>query len=113
MQTNAASWAAKRALLFPPETVPLLGNVTRAIDEGNDAKFSPLVNVMDKAVTGRDVHDVLTLIGLMTKTPVLSPIGRRIGYQTDVNQGEVNPTSGADYARGMVTGVASKGSKRR
>lgn len=48
---NAAEWAAKRALLFPPETVPLLGNMTRAIEEGNDAKFSPFVGVIDKAVT--------------------------------------------------------------
>jgi hypothetical protein len=47
---NAAEWAAHRALLFPPETLPLLGNVTRAIDEGSDAKFTPMVNVVDKAV---------------------------------------------------------------
>lgn len=48
---NAGEWAARRALLFPLETVPLLGNVSRAIDERNDAKFTPLVNMVDKAVT--------------------------------------------------------------
>ena len=67
----------------------------------------------DRTVDGRDVHDVLTLMGLMMKSPVLSPLGSRIEYQMDINQGKVNPTSGADYVRGMATGVASKGSRVR
>lgn len=46
---NAGLWAAKRALLFAPETVPLVGDATQAIFEGGDAKFTPLMNVAEKA----------------------------------------------------------------
>jgi hypothetical protein len=48
---NPGEWAAKRALLFPIETIPILGNAVRAWEEGTDAKFTPIINVVTKAVT--------------------------------------------------------------
>jgi hypothetical protein len=65
----------------------------------------------DKDVTGRNVRDVLTLITLLTGVPV-SALGRPAGYLIDVERGEIEPESGYDMIRGMITGTATPESKR-
>jgi hypothetical protein len=65
----------------------------------------------DKDVTGRNVRDVLTLITLLTGVPV-SALGRPAGYLVDVERGEIEPESGYDMIRGMITGTATPESKR-
>jgi hypothetical protein len=45
---NPGLWAAKKALLFSADTVPLLGSLAHVIVEGRDMKFTPLVNAMEK-----------------------------------------------------------------
>jgi len=66
----------------------------------------------DKEVTGKNVRDVLTAISLATGVPV-AVLGRPVGYAVDVNRGKVNPTSKADYARGLITGKASEESVKK
>lgn len=70
------------------------------------------INIVDpeKDVTGKNVRDVLTLVSLVTGIPV-TVLGRPIGYQVDVSRGKIEPTSVADYARGLVTGKASPSSR--
>jgi hypothetical protein len=65
----------------------------------------------DKDLTGRNVRDVLTLITLLTGVPV-SALGRPAGYLVDVERGEIEPESGYDMIRGMITGTATPESKR-
>jgi hypothetical protein len=40
-------------------------------------------------------------------------VARPLGYLAGVDQGTISPTSTADAARGLVTGVASPESKTR
>jgi hypothetical protein len=72
------------------------------------------INIVDKdkEVTGKNVRDVLTAISLATGVPV-AVLGRPLGYAVDVNRGKVNPTSNADYVRGLVTGKASEESVKK
>jgi hypothetical protein len=39
---NAGLWAAKRALLFPAETIPVIGNILEGAEGKGDVSFSPL-----------------------------------------------------------------------
>jgi hypothetical protein len=72
-----------------------------------------VINVVseDKEITGRNVRDVLTLLSLVTGIPV-TVLGRPVGYAIDVERGNIEPTSKADYVRGLVTGKASELSKQ-
>jgi hypothetical protein len=71
------------------------------------------INIVDpdKEVTGKNVRDILTLISLATGIPV-TVLGRPIGYAIDVERGKIEPTSEADYIRGLVTGKASESSRQ-
>jgi hypothetical protein len=73
-----------------------------------------IINVVseDKEITGQNVKDVMTLISLTTGIPV-TLLGRPVSYLIDVNRGKVEPTSTADYMRGLITGTATKESKKR
>ena len=66
----------------------------------------------DKEVTGQNVKDVMTLISLTTGVPV-TLLGRPVSYLVDVNRGKVEPTSTVDLMRGLITGTATKESKKR
>lgn len=57
------------------------------------------------------IKDSLTLVSMITGVPV-NVLGKPLGYMADVSQGKVIPTSTADAARGLVSGVASPDSKR-
>lgn len=47
---NPGEWAAMRALLFPVETIPLLGNIAKAIETKGDVQFSPVANIGTRIV---------------------------------------------------------------
>lgn len=65
----------------------------------------------DKDVTGKNVRDILTLVSLVTGIPV-TVLGRPIGYAIEVERGKIEPTSTADYIRGLATGKASESSRQ-
>ena len=66
----------------------------------------------EKDITGKNVRDVLTLISLATGIPLMI-VGKPVGYAVDVANDKINPTSGADYVRGLITGKASEDSKKK
>ena len=66
----------------------------------------------DKEITGKNVKDVATLISVTTGIPV-TLVGRPASYLVDVERGAVEPTSKADFVRGLITGTATKESKKR
>ena len=66
----------------------------------------------DKEITGQNVKDVATLISVSTGIPV-TLLGRPASYLVDVERGKVKPTSKADFVRGLITGTATKESKKR
>ena len=66
----------------------------------------------DKEITGQNVKDVATLISVSTGIPV-TLLGRPASYLVDVERGKINPTSKADFVRGLITGTATKESKKR
>ena len=72
------------------------------------------INVVnpEKDITGKNVRDVLTLISLATGIPLMI-VGKPVGYAVDVANDKINPTSGADYVRGLITGKASEDSKKK
>lgn len=45
---NPGLWAAKKALLFPAETIPLLGNIIQGIEQHGDVSFSPLASMAER-----------------------------------------------------------------
>lgn len=46
---NAGWWAAKRALLFSTDTIPILRSVASSMETGHDVQFSPIETVLTKA----------------------------------------------------------------
>jgi hypothetical protein len=46
---NVGEWAAKTALLFPAETIPVLGNIMRGMEGSGDVSFSPLEGMLARA----------------------------------------------------------------
>ncbi len=58
------------------------------------------------------VRDVASLVSIATGLPA-SAIARPLGYLAGEQQGMISPTSTADAARGLVTGVASPESKNK
>ena len=72
-----------------------------------------IINVVseDKEITGQNVKDVATLISVSTGIP-MTLLGRPASYLVDVERGAVEPTSTADLVRGLITGTASKESKK-
>lgn len=46
---NKGVWAAKRALLFPAETMAVVNIAVEAMENGGDVRFSPIVSTMERA----------------------------------------------------------------
>jgi hypothetical protein len=59
-------------------------------------------------VKKQDVRDILTLMGIVTKLPLL-PLARPIGYLMDVESGKADPSGPIDFTRGLVTGKSGGG----
>lgn len=59
----------------------------------------------DDELKAKDIKDSLTFIGLLTSTPLGSPmIKHPIGFMMEVNSGKQNPEKPIDYIRGFTTG---------
>jgi hypothetical protein len=109
--------------------VPIVGpavqsGINRFNDKWYDDKInvSPAVSILEASVgTGfdawrlateedtrlkRPMKDALTLIGMATGLP-LAPLAKPAGYLTDIAQGHIDePDNSAEFARGLVSGVA-------
>jgi hypothetical protein len=113
--------------------IPFVGQAANvAINTWNDnpsddrASLSPAVSLLEegmrsprsvyKAVTGdgsktKAIRDVSSLLSMLTGLPFRAA-ARPVGYLAGVADDSVDPTSAADAARGVVTGVASKESRQ-
>lgn len=88
--------------------------------------FSPAISLLEATVGAprsvykaivedgskqKAVRDVATLVSVATGLPAML-VARPVGYLTGIADNRIKPTSPADAARGLVTGVASPDSKR-
>ena len=67
-------------------------------------------SIVDDGSAQKAVRDVAALITLSTGLPA-SAVARPVGYAAGMADDRINPTGGVDTARGLLTGVASPGSK--
>lgn len=126
-------WFFGSQLRFGASMVPVVGQVASALAGGFtekpfDDKIStnPTFSVLESSARvpsqvsksifegesfdRRDIRDTMTLMGIVTGYP-LGALGKPIGYQAGVMQGDIAPTSPLDYARGLATGTPSEDSK--
>lgn len=68
--------------------------------------------LVDNGSKQKAVRDVATAVSLATGLPA-SAIARPLGYLAGTADHKINPTSGADEARGLITGTASPQSKQQ
>jgi hypothetical protein len=86
---------------------PVISQVEAAIALPN-ALFE--LATTDEINSPKAIRDTATLVTLATGIPV-SALARPVSYAVSVAEGDVEPTGPIDYARGLVTGVASQASK--
>jgi hypothetical protein len=94
---------AKEHINVSPSLSALEGAVLGSVD-------TTYKGVAGKKITGKNIKDVLSLISLYTGIP-LTPVGKTIGYEMDVENKKIRPTDDLDYIRGLITGSASPASK--
>ena len=126
-------WFAGSQVRFAVAGVPVVGQVANAALGGftpavydDRISTSPAISVVEsgaslpgaiydavvngEALSRSDVRDLFNVMGLITGTP-LGALGRPVSYGYAVGQGDVEPTSAADAARGFVTGTPSPESR--
>jgi hypothetical protein len=101
---NVGLWAAKRALLFSSDTIPLVRDVAAAMDRGGDVKFNPLMDVMSKgtkaalgATADKDDKDwtgiglnALETSGDLAGIPGTGQAVKPLRYLDNVNKGKID-----------------------
>jgi len=112
--------------------VPVAGPVaTAAVNAANNKPYddristSPAISMIESTMRApftiyaamtedkhpqRAVRDFATATAMLFGLPA-APIGRTVGYMAGVANNDIEPTSGFDMARGLVTGFASPDSK--
>lgn len=113
--------------------VPYVGTVANAVFSGfNDKPYddristAPAVSSVENAARApsevykaiaedgdrsKALKDTLTAMTLLTGIP-FQAVARPAGYLTDVLEGDVEPTSAADFGRGLITGAPSPESRQ-
>lgn len=62
----------------------------------------------EDASVKRPVQDILTLVGMATGLP-LAPLGRPIGYLSDIEQGKIeDPDNPIEFTRGLISGKSPR-----
>lgn len=80
------------------------------IESAASAPFSIAKAVADDGSSQKAIRETGIAISMILGLPV-TPLTKPLGYAAAVEEGRVDPTSAGDYARGLVTGVASPESK--
>lgn len=68
--------------------------------------------IVDDGKVQKAVRDVAAAATMVTGLPFYA-VARPLGYAAGVAAGDIDPTSGADAVRGVITGTASPDSKQR
>lgn len=87
---------------------PVAGAVERALR--TTRYVSKAIEGEDEVKPGQIIKSTAAALTLMTGLPFYAP-ARGFAYAADVEAGEIDPTSRADYIRGILTGIASPESK--
>ncbi len=123
---DKAWWAAKKALLSLPSSIPIARDIAQAMDSGMDYKFTPLSNVVNKGLiayksaggamdqskpaTWEDafVH-ALDAAGTLAGVPGTSQVMTTVNYLRDIEKGKrPRPTSDLEFASNLVMGPPPK-----
>jgi hypothetical protein len=110
--------------MFPGVGPAVQAGINAFNDKWYDDRIStsPAVSMIESAVSApksvynaitedgsrkKAVRDTLSLLGLMTGMP-LAPLARPLGYLSDVQEGNAEPTGPIDFTRGLITGKAGE-----
>lgn len=127
------NWFFMSQVKFGLAAVPIVGPAANAAIGGftpasydDRVSVSPAISMFDASLAlpgtyyeaivegeglkGRDVRDTMNMLGLISGLPV-GALGRPVAYGYGVATDQIEPTSAADAARGVVTGTASPGSR--
>ena len=111
---NPGLWAAKKALLFSADTVPVLGSFAHAAVERRDMQLTPLENVFTKAgkvamdaTSGKEDKDWLGIglnaaeaAGDVAGVPGSGQLVKTLRYAHRANQGKIENPSWWDAIAG-------------
>lgn len=109
---QAAQMVASRFNDNPADDKFSLSPAVSLIESSAGAPASIYKAIMDDGNAMKAVKDTAAAATLITGLPFYAA-ARPIGYLAGVADDRVEPTSAADMARGLVTGVASKDSRTR
>lgn len=101
---SVGGWAAKTALMYSLETIPLMRDIVSAMERHTDVKFSPLAAVIDKGVkvaeqatSGKKNQDytalglnALEVGGTLTGIPGTSQVIKPLRYYHNVQKGKIH-----------------------
>ena len=122
-------WATKGALMNAPSSIPILRDISQALQSGQDYKFSPVAGAIDKAVKtarmGAKLADPdssvewddffvhgLDSVGTLAGIPGTSQAKTTLGYVHDVQTGKrPEPDSNWEYTRNLIFGPPPKGKR--
>jgi len=128
------AWFFSSQAKFALAAVPVVGQAGNAVlgtltgaPYDDRLALSPAVSVIESGLTvpaeayqtlvegesfnRADVRNTLNLLGVLMGTPV-GALAKPVGYGVGVAQGDIEPTSPADAARGVVTGAPSPESRQ-
>lgn len=127
------NWFFMSQVKFGLAAVPIIGTAANAAIGGftpaaydDRVSVSPAISMFDASLAlpgtyyeavvegeglkSKDVRDTMNMLGLISGLPV-GALGRPTAYAYGVATDQIEPTSTADAARGVVTGTASPGSR--
>ena len=108
----AANSAIARFNHNPVDDKVSMSPVVGAIEASAGVPYDLYKAAIGEGNAQRTVKDVATLLSVTVGLPA-NLAARPIGYAAGVAQGKIQPTSGPDAARGVVTGSASPESRSR
>jgi hypothetical protein len=122
---DKGAWAARKALLSAPNTIPVLRDMTKILDNGGSYRFSPAVSGLEKAgrlflQTGtaldkgdwdRVAFTGADMFGTLAGVPGTAQIITSGRYLYKVHSGDERPENSMDIAKGVALGAKQKGRK--
>lgn len=87
-----------------------LSPAVSVLEAGVGAPVSVYEAIVEEGSARKAIRDVASLVGIATGLPAVA-LARPLGYGAAVAEGDVEPTSGGDMARGLITGTPSPESR--
>jgi hypothetical protein len=84
--------------------------IVQQLENVGRSAYSGYKAVKGEDLKGYEIKNMLSSLGFVTGVP-LAPIGKPIGYLTDVKDKKIKPSGPIDYTRGLVTGQGDRKNK--